>query len=70
METIKLKTTVNCYHCLSKITPFLKEIKEISDWSVDLADPDKVLSVTGKNLNFEKIADALSRAGYSSTLIK
>lgn len=70
METIKLKTTINCYHCLSKITPFLNEIKDISDWSVDLADPNKVLSVSGENLNPEKIIDALSRAGYSAVKIK
>lgn len=70
METLKLKTTVNCYHCLSKITPFLNGIKEISDWSVDLADPDKVLSVSGDNINPEKIIDALNRAGYSAAKIK
>ncbi len=70
METLKFKTTVNCYHCLSKITPFLNTIKEISDWSVDLADPDKILSVTGENLDNKKITDALSRAGYSSALIE
>jgi copper chaperone CopZ len=69
METIKLKTTVNCYHCLSKITPFLNQIKEISDWSVDLADPDKVLSVSGEDINPEKIIDALSKAGYSAVKI-
>lgn len=70
METIKLKTTINCYHCLSKITPFLNEINDIYDWSVDLADPNKVLTVSGENLNPEKIIDALSRAGYSAVKIK
>jgi copper chaperone CopZ len=69
MEIIKLKTTVNCYHCLSKITPFLNQIKEISDWSVDLADPDKVLSISGEDINPEKIIDALSKAGYSAVKI-
>jgi len=70
METLKFKTTVNCYHCISKITPFLNTIKEISDWSVDLADPDKILSVSGKKLDSEKISNALSRAGYTTLLMK
>jgi len=70
METKKFKTTVNCYHCLAKITPFLNEIKEILNWNIDLATSDKVLQVSGDNLDGEKIKNALARAGYTAVEIK
>ena len=69
METLKFKTDLHCNHCIATITPYLDDMSEISQWTVDLKDENKTLTVKGDNLSSEKIIDALAQAGYACELM-
>ncbi len=68
MNTLKFRTNVNCNHCIAKITPFLEEIKSISNWEVDTASEEKILTVTGNDITADEIQEALKKAGYNSSI--
>jgi copper chaperone len=69
MKTLKFKTNVNCGGCISNITPHLNEIKGISHWSVNTADPSKILTVESEETTAAEIINALNAAGYKAELI-
>ncbi len=64
MKELKFKTNVNCNHCIAKITPFLNDEKRVAEWSVDTANPDKILTVKGEDIDGQIVKDALAKAGY------
>lgn len=59
---IQLKTNVKCGACVAAITPEMEQLPNI-EWSVDLKNPDRILTVTG-DTSMEKIVAALEKAGY------
>ena len=63
-KKFKFKTTLKCNGCVSKVAPFLNSLKDVTDWSVDLQHPDKVLTVTLKNGDTYSIKKAFESAGY------
>lgn len=69
MNTLKFKTTINCKGCLAKVSPNLDSIESIISWSVDLADPDKILTVESKNTDTNEIIEAVKRVGFAIILI-
>lgn len=62
---LKFKTTINCGGCVAKVTPVLNGISGI-EWSVDTANPDKVLTVKGDGIKPDDIADAIRKAGFKA----
>lgn len=68
-RTLKFKTNLKCGNCVAKVKPQLDEAKEIVEWSIDLKDPERILTVeleeTGDAARIEKI---LADAGYKATL--
>lgn len=64
MTTIKLKTNINCSGCVAKVTPHLNSVENIEKWEVDTANPDKILTVEGKNLNKENVKEIVISAGF------
>ena len=64
MKELKFKTNVNCNHCIAKITPFMNDEKKIVEWSVDTANPDKIMTVKGDDVDEQVVKDTLSKAGY------
>jgi copper chaperone len=69
MKTLKFKTNVNCGGCISTVTPVLNEIKGITHWSVDTANPLKVLTVESEDTTSAEIITALKGAGYKAESI-
>jgi len=63
MKTIEVGTTLHCENCVSKVAPFLKENRNIQEWSVDLNSTNSTLSVTGE-LSKTDIQSILNQAGY------
>ena len=45
MATIKFKTNAKCGGCVAAIGAKLNTLMASDDWSIDLADPNKVLEV-------------------------
>jgi copper chaperone len=69
METLKFKTNVNCGGCIATVTPYLNQLKGIVKWSVDTANPLKILTVETEDLSPEKISEVLKEAGYKADLM-
>ena len=65
METIKFKTNIKCDACVAKVTPYLDELEGVDQWSVDLKDPDRTLTVESRDGEASKVKEALKKAGYS-----
>jgi copper chaperone CopZ len=55
MNTLKFKTNINCSGCLSKVTPFLNEEKNIKKWDVNLESDDRILTVETSDLTEEEV---------------
>ena len=64
MNTLKFKTNINCGGCLSKVTPFLNEEKDIESWNVDLKNPDKILEVQVESGDEKVVVNAVTNAGF------
>lgn len=64
MKTLKFKTNIQCSNCLAKVTPKLNEQSGIDSWNVNLADPDRTLTVETDNLEPEDIKKAVLKAGF------
>lgn len=66
METLQFKTNIKCSGCVSKVTPSLDETAGTENWKVDLLSANKVLTVSGKDLDPVKIKEAVQKAGYNA----
>ncbi|MDP4291405.1 MAG: heavy-metal-associated domain-containing protein [Bacteroidota bacterium] len=66
MKILKFKTNVNCDGCISNVTPYLNEVKGISKWTVDTANPSKILTVESEGALPEDVISALKAAGYKA----
>jgi copper chaperone CopZ len=63
MEKTKFKTNIKCAACIEKVTPGLNEIVGAGNWTVDITNPEKTLTVEGE-VNEAKMKDALQKVGY------
>ncbi|HET6559561.1 MAG TPA: heavy-metal-associated domain-containing protein [Prolixibacteraceae bacterium] len=66
MGTLKFKTNVNCGGCIATITPHMNQVIGIEKWSVDTANPQKILTVKAIDLQPEVIVETLKNAGYKA----
>lgn len=65
METLKFKTNIKCGGCIATVTPHLNSAETVEKWEVDLANPNKILSVHGKNLSEKEVMEKVQKAGYT-----
>ncbi|NTV83308.1 MAG: hypothetical protein HGA23_03280 [Bacteroidales bacterium] len=63
------KTNIKCSACVQKVKPHLDGMKEINSWQVDLASPDRILTVEGE-ISGELIIKALAVVGYRADKIQ
>jgi copper chaperone len=54
---------------VATVTPHLNQIKGIEKWSVDTANPQKILTVEASGLRPEVIVEKLKEAGYKAELL-
>jgi copper chaperone len=69
METLKFKTNIKCNNCVEKVSHYMDVSEKITEWNVDLKNPDRVLTVTGKGISEEYIKDTLLKAGYKAEIL-
>lgn len=68
-KTIKLKTNLKCNHCVAKVKPVLDGAKGVQNWSVDLTNPERILTVEiDENGSAEEIVRLLSEVGYRAEI--
>lgn len=63
METKKFKTNIKCSGCVATVSPHLNDAVGEANWTVDIADPSKILSVKS-DTNESKIIEAVQKAGF------
>lgn len=66
METLKLKTNINCGGCVAKVTPSLNETVGEKNWQVDTENPNKILTVSSEIVNKEDVIKAVKKAGFKA----
>lgn len=66
---MQFKTNINCGGCVAKVTPFLNEVVGTGRWSVDVADPARILTVTSDTVTAEDIKTGLDKLGYKAETI-
>jgi copper chaperone len=62
--TFVFKTNMKCSGCVEKVTPALNSLRGITRWDVDLANPDRLLSVESDGATEPEIIEAVQSAGY------
>jgi copper chaperone len=70
MENLTFKTTINCNGCLSKVSPQLNDVNGIEEWSVDLENPEKILTVNTSSASEEDILNAVKKVGFKIERVK
>jgi len=70
MEQIKLKTTMKCNGCLATVTPFLNQLQGLGAWSVDLADPNRVLTAELDGISAEEVIAVIRKAGFNAEKVE
>ena len=63
MKNTKYKSTIQCSACVAKVTPALDAVAGKGQWSVDLTDPARTLTIQS-DVAPEKVAQALAPVGY------
>lgn len=67
MKTFKFKTNLKCNNCVAKVKQQLDETSEIKSWSIDLKNPDRILTVEGSDEGIVPLVERiLADAGYRS----
>ncbi|WP_417602590.1 heavy-metal-associated domain-containing protein [Owenweeksia hongkongensis] len=65
MKELRLKTNIKCAGCEEKVKPYLDNMDGVKGWSVDLASPDKVLTVQLDGASEDEVIENLKKAGYT-----
>lgn len=65
--SLQFKTNLNCESCVAAVKPFLDDVPSISNWEVDTATSDKILTVTGDNISLDSVTAAVAKAGFVAT---
>ncbi|OWP64004.1 hypothetical protein CDA63_05935 [Hymenobacter amundsenii] len=65
MNTLQFKTNINCGGCIKAVTPTLNGEKGITNWQVDTANPNKILTING-DLTAEQVVTLVTEAGFEA----
>lgn len=69
MNTIKLKTNINCSGCVRAVTPQLDNSTDIQRWAVDTEHPDKILSVDTETLDAASVILLVQKSGFRAEIL-
>ena len=68
MNKYTFNTNLQCSNCRAKVEPLLNESKEVLDWNLDLADPDRKLTVELAGENPKDIIELVKKVGFNAEL--
>lgn len=67
MSKLVFSSTIKCTGCINTVRPELDNLNDITHWEVDLAHPQRLLTVDSKSGNPQYVIDALKAVGYQAT---
>lgn len=68
-KNLQFKTNLNCGNCVSKVQADLDNASGISEWNVDTANSDKILTVKSEGISEDEIVSIIKRKGFKAELI-
>lgn len=63
-QNLKFKTNINCGGCIVKVKPHLDNAEGVSNWEVDTANKNKVLTVKTDGITQEEVIETVIKAGF------
>jgi copper chaperone len=69
MKTIQFKTNIKCGGCVAQVTPHLNADENIEKWEVDTNNPDKLLTVSGDDLDARHVVEVVNKAGFRAEAV-
>jgi copper chaperone len=66
MKQLKFTSNIKCGGCIAKVTPFFAEEKRIQSWQVDIANPQKILTVETESLSADEVKQLVAKAGFKA----
>ena len=69
LETMKLKTNINCMGCVSKVASFLDKQEGIISWKVDIENTNKPLTIESVGISEEEVKEALRKVGFEANTL-
>lgn len=70
MSTLKFKSTIKCSACVAKVSADLDASVGAGNWSVDLQDPNRTLTVQTETAGVGDVQEALAKTGYKAELLE
>ncbi|QMU26616.1 copper chaperone (plasmid) [Adhaeribacter radiodurans] len=70
MKILKFKTNISTQEQIALITPILDQVEGISKWDIDPDSNDNILSVSGENLNPQKVENVIQKAGFKVEVLR
>ena len=69
-QELKLKTNLNCGGCVSKVQADFDNAQGISNWSVNINNSDKILTVSSKGITEDEVIKIVQGKGFKAEIIK
>lgn len=70
MELMKFKTNLVNREEVPRIASYLEKEENISKWKVDTDSEEKILSVSGINLDPQRIENIVRNAGFKAEIVR
>ena len=70
MEVFKFKTNVENEQALARVAPYLDREESISRWKLDTSSTEKLLSISGTDLDPQRIENVVKQAGFKAEIIR
>lgn len=70
MEVIKFKTNVDNEQALARVAPYLDREESISRWKLDIGSTENILSISGKDLDPQRIENVVKQAGFKAEIMR
>jgi len=64
MKKVTYKSNINCSSCVAKVTPVLDKLEGVASWSVNTADPEKILTIESELDVTDQLKAALRLVGF------
>lgn len=68
-KEFQFKTNLNCGGCVSKVKSDLDNTAGISEWNVDTASADKILTVKSEGITREEVIALIKSKGFKAELL-
>ena len=69
MQILKFKTTISNGGGVATVMPYFEAENSIGYWKVDTGSTDKVLTVSGREVDPQRVLSLVQRAGFRAELV-